>query len=52
MFLKMRVGYFALLTAEWINRNRTPSWQRLSLLVSLAVMAVLIVVLEPDEMAA
>jgi hypothetical protein len=48
----MRVGYFALLTAERINGNRTPSWERLSLLVSLAVMAVLIAVPEPDEVAA
>jgi hypothetical protein len=48
----MRVGYFALLTAERINGNRTPSWERLSLLVSLAVMAVLIAVPEPDDVAA
>lgn len=46
--LKTRFGYFVLLTAERISNrgNRAPSWERLSLLVSVAVVAVLIAVPE------
>jgi hypothetical protein len=52
--LKTRFGYFVLLTAEQISNrgNRAPSSERLSLLVSVAVVAVLIAVPETNGVAA